>query len=84
MTLEELGRIPLAEAGFTETEAGARTDEFVALDSGYVDTLRRLDGGTGGAVSLEDYVYLVLFPAMLRFPGDGTCSIRLTRRGGRG
>ncbi len=37
------------------------------------------DGGS--QPSLEDYLYTVLFPGMIRYGGTGACSVHLSSRG---
>ena len=84
VTLDELAGIPFADSGFTDVRPTSETDEFVDIDATYVHHLRRVDGGWAAPVSLEDYVYLVLFPRMLRFAGTGSCSIQLSAQRGNG
>ena len=78
VTLDELARVPASRAGF----GGARTDggsDVPVLDAGYVRSVTHIDAGA--EPTLADYVYLVLFPAMIRYEGDGRCSVQLAERG---
>lgn len=76
VTLDELARVPAARAGF----GGVGSDGGVpVLDAGYVRAVTHLDAGS--QPTLADYVYLVLFPAMIRYEGDGMCSVQLAERG---
>jgi hypothetical protein len=76
VTLDELARVPASQAGFgtVQSEGGVPV-----LDAGYVQSLMHLDAGK--EPTLADYVYLVLFPAMVRYEGDGGCSVQLAERG---
>jgi hypothetical protein len=77
ISLTELGRVPLAEAGFKDLE-----DAFGGIDAGSaIREHHHLDAAGPGDPSLEDYVYLVLFPAMIKYQSDGTCSVNLQSRG---
>jgi hypothetical protein len=77
VTLDELARVPAASAGF----GGEQMDGGVpVLDAGYVGTVTHMDAA-GAAPTLADYVYLVLFPHMVRYAGDGECSVQLAERG---
>jgi hypothetical protein len=85
VTFDELARVPLAKTHFADVrpiDPGA--GEFADIDGSYVDRLRRVDGGWAAPVTLADYVYLTLFPKMLRFSGKGTCTIELSTRRGNG
>lgn len=78
VTLDELARVPASRAGF----GGVRTDggsDVPVLDAGYVRSVTHIDAGP--EPTLADYVYLVLFPAMIRYEGDGGCSVQLVERG---
>jgi hypothetical protein len=76
VTLDELARVPASRAGFGSVPVDGGVP---VLDAGYVHSLRHLDAGA--EPTLADYVYLVLFPAMVRYEGDGECSVRLMERG---
>jgi hypothetical protein len=89
VTLEELGRVPLSKAGFLHLtgsrDGGGSTGidaagTFAGIEAGFLGRVEEhFDGGS--EASLEDYVYLVLFPSMIRYEGIGSCGIRLTNRG---
>jgi hypothetical protein len=76
ITLTELDRIPLSEAGFMDLEG------FGGIDAGYTERVHHhADAAGAGEPSLEDYLYLVLFPAMIKYERDGTCAVSLESRG---
>ena len=76
ITLSELDHIPLSEAGFMDL------DDFHGIDAGSVMRLHHHADASGtGEPSLEDYVYLVLFPAMIKYERDGICTVSLQSRG---
>jgi hypothetical protein len=63
ITLEELGRTPLAEIG---------------MNGRYVELDTDVDAAGPGAIpwtTLEDFVYLGLFPKVARFEDTGTCVV---------
>jgi hypothetical protein len=75
ITWSELDRVPLSEAGFTDLEHG-----FSGKDAGAPSRVYpRLDAGSES--SLEDYLYLVLFPSMIKYEGTGACEVDLESRG---
>jgi hypothetical protein len=55
----------------TLTELGQVKLSDVGSASAYVDG----DGGTAEYKTLEDYLYLGLFPAIARYRGDGMCTV---------
>jgi hypothetical protein len=55
----------------TLSELGRAKLSDVGSATAYVDA----DGGTSEWKTLEDYVYLALFPAIARYRGDGTCNL---------
>jgi hypothetical protein len=58
------GEVTLSELGKVKlSDVGSATT--------YVDA----DGGTSQWKTLEDYLYLALFPAVARYRGDGTCTV---------
>jgi hypothetical protein len=80
VTLDELARVSLAQSGFVDLHGSADAGPFAGVDAGYVRSVHlAFDGGSGP--SLEDYIYLVLFPAVVRYDGNGVCAVRLTNRG---
>jgi hypothetical protein len=81
VTLNELARVPLSAAGFVSSgaDAGAGAGDLGGLDAGYAHDLELVSGF--GPLTLEDYVYLVLFPAMVQYREGGACRIRLASRG---
>jgi hypothetical protein len=54
----------------TLSELGRVKLSDVGSAAAYLDA----DGGTGELKTLEDYVYVALFPAIARYRGDGTCT----------
>jgi hypothetical protein len=86
VTLDELARVPLAAAGFVAGDGGAvdAGSAFAGVDAAGIEAYRlRTDGAAPPGYTLEDYVYLMLFPRLARFRGDGTCYLRASSRGGR-
>lgn len=63
ITLAELGQVPLVEIQRNERDAQA-------------DGALRADGGAGAWTTLEDFVYLGLFPRVVRFGARGACTMR--------
>ena len=81
VTLDELARVPLSAGGFVDIVGEGDAAVLQGLDAGFGNHViqETFDGSL--QPSLEDYVYLVLFPGMIRYQGIGTCSVRLTNRG---
>ena len=75
ITWAELDRVPLSEAGFTDLEHGFSEKDAGAPSRVYPHT------DAGSESSLEDYMYLVLFPSMIKYEGTGACEIDLESRG---
>jgi len=79
VTLDELAHVPATLAGFGVSfgDGGARP----ALDASYLSAVTGIKEAASSEATLADYVYLVLFPAVVRYQGDGTCSVDLADRG---
>jgi hypothetical protein len=71
ITLEELGQVKISDV---QPSAG-----YGRLDS--LSMRRRTLVQLGNPPTLEDYVYAVSFPAVVRFRGSGTCYLDLRERG---
>jgi hypothetical protein len=78
VSLDELARVPASLAGFGNVPTDGGSDAPV-LDAGYVRSVTHMDAGS--EPTLADYLYLLLFPAMVRYQGDGRCSVQLAERG---
>ncbi|HEX3594761.1 MAG TPA: hypothetical protein VHU80_06655 [Polyangiaceae bacterium] len=86
VTLDELARVPATRAGFVDLDGpgdgGLPLIDAAAVPSSDAGALSIIDETVEGGLepTLEDYLYMVLFPAMIRY-GNGSCSVRLTNRG---
>jgi hypothetical protein len=85
VTLAELGRVPFTKGDFVLGDGGA-----VEVDGSILTGIVRPDGSLlepdGGVIetpTLEDYLYLVLFPRIVSFGGAGTCEVDVSNRFGR-
>jgi hypothetical protein len=69
------------DAGIQQVLAGNNAGQYAArMDAGVmpldasVGTSLTADGGAGGLLTLEDFVYLSLFPLIVRFQDTGQCA----------